>query len=186
PNFNPATHAQLTPHLSFTPTPVQIFDYVYAILHDPLYRARFNEYLKRDFPRVPIPAAPVENPGDFHITEKMFHVYIQAGEQLRKLHLMQAKHPAPLRLDPATPDNLQISAIKYKDGILHLNPEKRLHGIPAKVWAFRIGGYQVLDKWFKSHKGTEMDYKNFDHIAHVVGLLAKTIEIQARLKQLHE
>jgi hypothetical protein len=45
---------------------------------------------------------------------------------------------------------------------------------------------EVLDKWFKSHKGMTMSIADFDHIANGVGLLAETIKIQASLEALHE
>ena len=70
-------------------------------------------------------------------------------------------------------------AIKYKNGVLHLNANKQIHGIPEDVWTFRIGGYQVLDKWFKSHKGEIFGSAEFEHICNVVGLLAETIKVMA-------
>jgi len=185
PNFSPEVLAQLTAHLPTQPTPIEIFDYIYGILHDPIYRQRFNEYLKRDFPRVPIINAPKENDDDFIVTISMFHTYITAGERLRKLHLLQDKIPASIAFEPPTSTNLEIGAIKYKDEILQLNPNTQITGIPADVWAYRIGGYQVLDKWFKSHKGKTLTIDDFDHICNVVGLLGETIKIQENLKQLH-
>jgi len=167
------------------PTPIEIFDYIYGILHDPIYRQRFNEYLKRDFPRVPIINAPKENDDDFIVTMDMFHEYVTAGERLRKLHLLQDKIPASIAFEPPTPTNLEIGAIKYKDEILHLNPNTQITGISPAVYNYRIGGYQVLDKWFKSHKGKIMTIDDFEHICNVVGLLGETIKIQENLKQLH-
>ena len=108
-----------------------------------------------------------------------------SGERLRKLHLMQTKAPAALEIEPNTSDNLEIGAIKYKNGVLHLNANKRILGIPENVWGYRIGGYQVLDKWFKSHKSEIMTADSFDHIANVAGLLAETIKIQEELIGLH-
>ena len=192
-NLDENSYKQLTQHMSFTPTPIQIFDYTYAILHDPTYRQRFNNYLKRDFPRIPIINAPPaaqqsssQNNTDFTVTEAMFHKYVTAGERLRKLHLMQTKSPATLELDPPTPTNLEIGAIKYNNSTLHLNPNKRITGIPENVWNYRIGGYQVLDKWFKSHKGKTLTIADFDHISNVVGLLAETIKVQEELNELHK
>jgi len=186
PNFAPEALTQLIQRMTFHPTPIQIFDYIYAILHNPVYRQRFNEYLKRDFPRVPIINAPKENNDDFVVTEEMFHAYVTAGERLRKLHLMQEKVTASIEIDPPTATDLEIGAIKYRDGVLQLNPNKRITGIPDDVWNYRIGGYQVLDKWFKSHKGKTMTIDDFDHVANIVGLLGETISIQKQLSALHE
>jgi len=185
PNFDDEVLSKLTANMSTKPTPIEIFDYIYGILHDPVYRERFNEFLKRDFPRVPIINAPNENDDDFIVTEDMFRAYVIAGERLRKLHLMQKKIPADIKIDPPTAADLEIGAIKYKDGILKINSNKRITGIPEDVWNYRIGGYQVLDKWFKSHKGKTMSIDDFDHIANVVGLLAETIKVQASLCEMH-
>jgi predicted helicase len=54
PNFTPDILERLTENITVKPTPIEVFDYIYGILYDPVYRERFNEFLKRDFPRVPI------------------------------------------------------------------------------------------------------------------------------------
>jgi len=144
PNFDSVVLAKLTEHMSVQPSPIEVFDYIYGILHDPIYRERFNEFLKRDYPRVPIINAPADGENDFRVSEAMFRTYVEAGERLRKLHLMQVKVPMSLELEPNTPDDLVIEAIKYKDGILHLNKNKRILGIPEDVWNFRIGGIKCL------------------------------------------
>ena len=119
------------------------------------------------------------------MSEEAFRAYVTVGEKLRKRHLMQTKILADLEITPATPQDLEIGSIKYQDGILHLNANKRIKGIPAEVWEYRIGGYQVLDKWFKSHKGEIMTMNDFDHVAHVVGLLGETINLRDELRKLH-
>jgi len=115
----------------------------------------------------------------------MFRAYVSAGERLRKLHLMQTKIPTELSIDPNSADDLEIGSIKYKDSVLHLNANKRILGIPEAVWNYRIGGYQVLDKWFKSRKGETMTIDDFDHIANVVGLLTEAIKVQDELRAMH-
>ena len=61
---------------------------------------------------------------------------------------MQIKAPAELALEPNTPDDMEVGAIKYKNGVLQLNANKRITGISQEVWKYQIGGHQVLDKWF--------------------------------------
>ena len=95
---------------------------------------------------------------------------------------MHTKAPSILSLEPNTAEDLEIGAVKYEDGVLHLNKNKQLHGIPEDVWNYRIGGYQVIDKWLKSHKGKTMIIDDFDHIANIVGLLGETIKIQDELR----
>lgn len=184
PNFAHDALSRLTEHLSVKPEPIEVFDYIYGVLYDPNYRERFNEFLKRDFPRVPIinRAEDKDNPDAFYVSEDMFRTYVTAGERLRKLHLMQVKTPAELTIEPNNSEDIEIGSIKYKDGVLHLNSNKRIMGIPEDVWAYRIGGYQVLDKWFKSHKGETLTIDSFEHICNVAGLLAETIKVQEGLK----
>ena len=75
--------------------------------------------------------------------------------------------------------------MQYKDGLLYINKTNYLSGISAAVWHFVIGGYQVLDKWFKSHKGEKLGYEQFGHICRIVTALQGTIDIQNQLRQIH-
>ena len=121
----------------------------------------------------------------FFVSEELFWKYVSAGEKLRKLNLLQIKSPATLSIEPNTPDNMEIGAVKYKNGELLLNANKRIKGISADVWEYQIGGYQVLDKWFKEHRGEALTIESFTHIENVVGLLAETIKVQDELRLLH-
>ena len=187
PNLNDEAFKQLTQYLSTPPSPIEIFDYIYGILHDPVYIEKFEEYLCRDFPRVPIINEPasLRHKSAFFVSEKLYKEYVATGGQLRKLHLMQEKAPKELSLEPNSADDLEIGSIKYKKGILYLNSKKQLLGIPADVWNYEIGGYKVLDKWFKEHKGESLTIDTFSHIENVAGILSETIRLQEYLHNLH-
>lgn len=101
------------------------------------------------------------------------------------MHLMQIKAPAELALEPNTPDDMEIGAIKYKNGVLQLNANKRITGISQEAWKYQIGGHQVLDKWFKEHKGETLTIDSYTHIENVVGLLEETIKLREYLRSLH-
>jgi len=186
-NLNAALYSQLTQNLSVPPSPIEVFDYVYGILHDPIYCSRFNEFLTRNFPKVPVINAPEdrENQNSFYVSEDLFRAYVTAGARLRKLHIMLVKVPATLTIEPNTPDNLDIGRIQYRNKELSLNEKKHIVGIPEDVWNYNIGGYQVLANWFKSHIGESMTRDNFNHIENIVGLLTETITIQDELRGLH-
>lgn len=188
PNLNIEKLRTLTQYLSFEVSPLQVFDYVYGILHDPVYCKHYEQYLRRDFPRVPIINEPedVRSAESFHVSEEMFRIYSAAGAKLRRLHLMTDKIPAALSLDPSTAEDMEIGAVKYKDGVLQINANKRIVGIPKEVWDYQIGGYQVLDKWFKSHKGEALTLGSFTHIENIVGLIAETCRIQNELRKIHQ
>ncbi len=186
-NLNDEAYNKLTQYLTVKPQPIEIFDYVYGILHDPSYCEKYEQYLCRDFPRVPVVNVPAEerNDDDFYVSENLFKEYVSVGARLRKLHLMQTKAPAELTLEPNTPDDMEIGAVKYKNGILCLNENKCITGISQDVWEYQIGGHQVLDKWFKEHKGEMLTIDSFTHIENVVGLLNETIKLRNCLRNLH-
>ncbi|MBC2871274.1 hypothetical protein H7271_06610 [Bittarella massiliensis] len=186
-NLNNDAFNKLTRYLSTKPTPIEVFDYVYGILHDPVYCEKYEQYLCRDFPRVPIINEPEDEraEGAFFVSEELYRKYVAAGERLRKLHLMQSKLPTTLSLEPNTPDDMEIGAVKYKNGTLQLNSNKRIVGIPQEVWNYQIGGHQVLYKWFKEHKGETLTIDFFAHIENVVGLLSETIRLREYLRELN-
>jgi len=174
PNFNKEQYDKLTQNLKVKPTAIEVFDYCYGVLYDPVYRGKYNEFLKRDFPKIPI----IEN-------ETAFAAYKSAGERLRKLHLMQTDVKLDLTIAPTNAVNLKIEAIKYADAKLQINKETAIIGISPEVWNYYIGGYQVLDKWFKSHKGDELDIEKFTHIQRVAGIITETIKVQEGLRTLN-
>ena len=187
-NLNNEAFDRLTQYLPEKPKPIEIFDYVYGILHDPVYCKKYEQYLCRNFPRVPIINIPETERDEemFYVSTELYQEYVSAGQQLRKLHLMQLKLPATLVLEPDSPDDMKIGAIKYKNGVLTLNGNKRITGISQDVWNYQIGGYQVLDKWFKEHRDETLTIDSFTHIENVVGLLVETINIQEHLRSLHK
>jgi len=49
------------------------------------------------------------------------------------------------------------------------------------VWAFEIGGYQVLHKWLKDRRGRKLDYDDQRHYQQVVVALAETMRLMAEI-----
>lgn len=186
-NLNDDAFNRLTQYLLTKPTPIELFDYVYGVLHDPVYIERYEQYLCRDFPRVPIINEPEEkrDKGEFYVSEELYKEYVAVGKRLRELHLMQSKAPAELTLESDTSDDMEIGTVNYKNGVLQLNSSKRIVGISKDVWEYQIGGYQVLSKWFKEHKGEELTIDIFNHIENVVGVLSETIGLKEYLRKLH-
>ena len=172
PNISKKYFELLTHNLKTPPSPAEVFDYCYGVLYDIGYRGKYNEFLKRDYPRVPIIR-----------DEKTFALYRDAGEKLRKLHLMQTGASCALEFSPAKPANLRIESVKYTGGKLRFNKETEIVGIPQDAWDYYVGGYRVLDKWFKSHSGETLDLEKFSHIEKVVGVLLETVKIQASLQK---
>ena len=160
----------LTQNLQEKPTAEEIFDYCYGILYDTKYREKYNEFLKRDYPRVPI----IEN-------KEIFDKYVQAGSYLRKLHLMETNVLKDLSIE-SSDNNLSIEQVKYMDEKLYINKNTAIIGLTDEIFNYYIGGYQVIDKWLKSHKGETLNYENFNHIKKIAGIIEETINIQKQLR----
>lgn len=169
-NYNQEELNILTQNLSKKPTPIQVFDYCYGVLNDLNYRKKYNEFLKRDYPKVPI----IEN-------QEMLEKYANPGEKLRKLHLMETPIQKDLGIESDN-NNLVIEQVKYQDGKVYINKNTAITGITDEIWNFYIGGYQVLDKYLKSHKGEIVDREKFTHIRKVAGIIEETIKIQKQLR----
>lgn len=168
-NFNKEYLEKLISHLKIVPTDQELFDYCYGILYDINYRQKYKTFLKTDYPRVPI----IEN-------EDMLNKYAEAGKKLRELHLMERNVQKDLQLDSFN-NNLLIENIKYQDGKLNINKDTAILGITEEIYNYYIGGYQVIDKWLKSHKGENLTIDSFNHIKRIVGIIEETIKIQNEL-----
>jgi predicted helicase len=117
-----------------------IFHYVYGVLHDPLYREKYALNLKREFPRIPF--------------YPDFWAWAAWGEKLMGLHIgYESVEPWPLdRLD--TPDlkareagyaaKAMLKADK-ENGIIRLDSETQLSGIPKEAWDYRLGNRSGLE-----------------------------------------
>ena len=89
-------------------------------------------------------------------------------------------------LNTSTKETPSFPDFIYKNGVLQLNANKHITGISQDVWQYQIGGHQVLDKWFKEHKGETLTIDSFTHIENVVGLLAETINLREHMRSLHK
>lgn len=153
--------------------PVDILDYVYAILHSSKYRIKYKEFLKIDFPRVPYPPS-----------SEIFFQLVKLGEQLRKIHLLT--HPT---LDiliteyPIDGNNL-VSSLKYEGRRIYINEIQYFDNVPQTVWNFYIGGYQPAQKWLKDRKGVVLDFTDILHYQKVIVALVETNKIMIEIDKI--
>ena len=169
-NINLTQYNNLVKNLKNKPTDGQVFDYCYGLLYDKKYREKFNELLKLDYPKVKKPDNDTE-----------FNKYSNAGKKLRELHLLRTNVFKELNLEITENQNLLIEQVKYTGGKIYINKETAISEISENVWNYHIGGYQVIDKWLKSHKGEELDYDKFNHLKKIVGIIEETIKIQEEM-----
>ena len=170
-NINQETLNILTKNIQTKPTEQEIFDYCYGILFDNNYRDKYNSFLKQDYPKVPI----IEN-------DRMLEKYSSAGAKLRELHLMKTNVQKELQIESSN-NNLSIDMVKYdnENKKVKINKDTSIVGINEEIWNYYIGGYQVIDKWLKSHKGELLSLDYFNHIKKIAGIIEETIKIQKEI-----
>ncbi|MHB9015509.1 MAG: hypothetical protein B7Y23_04985 [Sulfurovum sp. 16-42-52] len=162
---------------SFTFAPVDIVDYIYAVLHSPAYREKYKEFLKIDFPRVPYP-----NPNTFW-------QLIGLGSELRALHLMESDKLDDRIIDidgegeMIITNKLNTKDTTIADGkvTLRLNSDISITNIPLLAWEFYIGGYQPAQKWLKDRVGRELSRTDLKHYNKIINALVQTDEIMKKI-----
>jgi len=155
--------------------PEDIFNYAYAVFHSPTYRSRYTEFLKIDFPRLPLTS-----------NKELFKALVGKGADLVALHLVES----PL-LDnlitkyPVTGSNM-VEKVSYDETSkrVYINKEQYFEGVSLEVWNFQIGGYQVCHKWLKDRKGRTLTYDELTHYQKIVVALKETIWLMAEIDAL--
>lgn len=162
--------------LGYLPTPESIFHYIYAVLHSPTYRTRYAEFLKIDFPRIPLTS-----------NDELFRQLADYGEQLVQLHLMTSPkldNPITEFVEGTEECTVAPGHPKYKDGEVYINKKgDRFTGVPEEVWNFYVGGYQVCHKWLKDRKGRTLSDEDILHYQKIVVALSETIKLMAKIDE---
>ncbi|MCK4406035.1 MAG: N-6 DNA methylase [Bacteroidales bacterium] len=157
-------------------TPEEILYYIYGILYSNVYREKYAEFLKIDFPRIPFTA-------DYDLFEKI----AEYGKKLSDLHLLKSEIiNNPIAKYQGIGENDRIEKIQYTENEqrIYINNEKYFEGIIPEVWNYYIGGYQVLRKYLKDRKTRIMDDPR--HYCKIVTAISKTIEIQKQIDEIYE
>ncbi|MEN9373399.1 MAG: hypothetical protein RIR79_951 [Pseudomonadota bacterium] len=155
-------------------TPIDLLDYIYAVLHSPTYRKTYQEFLKIDFPRIPYPQDAAQ-----------FWQLVALGGQLRQWHLLEGKgvsaktHPINY---PITGDH-EIDKIRYDNGKVYINANQYFSGIPELTWNFYIGGYQPAQKWLKDRKGSKLEFEDVLHYRKIINALIETEKIMQQIDE---
>jgi len=148
--------------------PEDVFAYAYAVFHSPTYRQRYSEFLKGDFPRLPLTG-----------NKTLFAALVGLGAELVALHLLES--PALDRLITRFPvaGSQVVERVLYdeKNRRVYINLDQYFEGVPPDAWAFQVGGYQVLHKWLKDRKGRQLSFDDLHHYQKVVKALTETIRL---------
>ena len=158
-------------------TPENIFHYTYAVFHSPGYRTRYAEFLKIDFPRLPLTSSL-----------DLFHALSQLGGEPVALHLMESPK-LDQHLTTYTGSTAPVAdKVSWANDTVWLDKAQKtgFRGVPENVWNFHIGGYQVCQKWLKDRKGRTLTAEDINHYHRIVVALSETIRLMAEIDDVIE
>ena len=162
--------------------PIDLLDYIYAVLHSPTYREKYKEFLKIDFPRVPYPKDAAT-----------FWQLVKLGGQIRQIHLLESaiveKYITGYPEDgdnvvvkprfviandsEAIPKNETASCLAVT-GSVYINDTQYFSNVPEVAWNFYIGGYQPAQKWLKDRKDRKLEFDDILHYQKIIVALSET------------
>ncbi|MGI8668888.1 MAG: type ISP restriction/modification enzyme [Aridibacter sp.] len=156
--------------------PIDILDYIYAVLHSPTYREKYKEFLKIDFPRVPYPK-----------DAETFWQLVNLGGELRRIHLLESPLVEEfITTYPKGGDNFvtrkmtkrsigfELTDSEKDTGRVWINDEQYFDKVPKTSWEFYIGGYQPAQKWLKDRTGRELSFEDIRHYQKIIVALTET------------
>jgi len=174
PNLAPEISDKLTQVYKNKPTPERILYYIYSVFYSNIYREKYGEFLKTDFPRIP-----------FAQNYKLFEKVADQGKELVDLHLLRSPDLSlPVAKFQGKGDN-KVEKVRYEKNQVYINPSQYFDGVKPEIWNYQIGGYQVCAKWLKDRKGRTLSLDDIKHYCQVVTALEKTIEIQKEIDKLY-
>lgn len=158
-----------------------IFAYVYAVLHDPVYREKYALNLKREFPRIPF--------------YPDFARWAAWGETLMAMHIgYEDVEPWPVtRTDTPNPRRAEGTHPKPtlkslpEQGIVRVDEDTQIADVPREAWNYRLGNRSAIDWVLDQHKEkTPRDptirekfntYRFADYKESMILLLARVVRV---------
>ena len=174
PNLSPALVEKLSNTYKKPPSPEQIFFYIYSVLYSNIYREKYAEFLKIDFPRIPFPK-------DY----KLFTTMGEHGKYLVDLHLLKSSDLEPSIIRFQGKGDNKVEKLRYEQEKVYINHDQYFEGTEPEIWEYQIGGYKICNKWLKDRKGKKLSLDDIKHYCKVVTALKKTIEIQKAIDDIY-
>lgn len=184
PNLNTEIVKQIADKLGLTFTnekettkdkfaPIDILDYIYAVLHSPTYRVKYKEFLKIDFPRVPYPK-----------DANTFWQLVKLGGEIRQIHLLESPTVEKyITQYPIDGDNV-VTKPNYQNGKVYINDTQYFDNVPETAWNFYIGGYQPAQKWLKDRKDRKLEFEDILHYQKIIVALSETDRLMKEIDKI--
>ena len=150
-------------------SPEEILAYIYAVLYSPTYRERYYDFLKYDFPRIPLPE-----------DIKQFRTLAALGQRLIARHLLKDVSVPPRHRFEGEGDGV-VGRVRYVDENVWINTSQYFTDVPEEVWAYEIGSYRVCEKWLRDRKGEVLRYEDVRRYRAVLVSVAETLGVMGAI-----
>jgi len=153
-------------------TPEDIFRYAYAVFYSSSYRSRYAEFLKIDFPRLPLTESL-----------ELFRKLARLGGELVALHLMESPKLDKVSTKFIGDRNIEVEKVTWSDNTVWVDKTQTtgFKDVPEAVWNFHIGSYQVCEKWLKDRKGYKLSNDDIAHYQKIILALTETIRLMQEI-----
>jgi predicted helicase len=155
-------------------SPEEILGYMYAVLYSPTYRERYYEFLKYDFPRIPLPT-------DIEYFRKL----AELGQNLINWHLLKDMQIPPRHRFEGEGEAV-VSKVRYENEHIWINPTQHFTDVPEAVWEYEIGTYQVCEKWLRDRRGSTLSHAEVRQYCGILVAIAETLRIMGEIDKVVE
>ncbi|MBR1255191.1 hypothetical protein JQ634_15960 [Bradyrhizobium sp. AUGA SZCCT0240] len=158
-------------------TPLRMFFFAYSILYCPSYRDRYFEFLRSDFPRLPL----LEN-------LPLFHSLVGFGADLVALHLLESPKVREPLTEFVGSRSHEVEKASWSMSTVWVDKAQTtgFSGVPESVWNFHIGGYRVCEKWLKDRKGRVLSKSDIAHYQKILVALSETVRLMTEIDDVIE
>ncbi len=149
--------------------PIDLFDYIYGVLHSPAFRKMHGKVSEKDFPEIPYP----EN-------SEIFWRLVRIGSEFRNSHLMESYGTNQSIIDfPVKGENIVAEPFFYSDrksdttGKVFINNSQYFTNISESAWNSFVGDYQPAQQWLRNRKGHKLKIEDILHYRKIIAALSK-------------
>ena len=163
--------------------PIDLLDYVYAVLHSRRYRKTYHECLQDGFPTIPYPT----NAGYFRNMADL-------GGQIRRLHLLVgiSEQDFVTTYSISRPKDNNLCTLRRFEptgngqGRVWINEQQYFDHVPVQAWQTVVAGYQPLDRWLKDRKGKKLSSDEIERYQKIIVALQKQAQVMELIDRLIE
>lgn len=156
-----------------------LFYFSTAVLTAPTYGRRFAEFLSQDWPRIPLPDDPV-------VIREVSDVGRRVADLLDPWSDIDASlaHHSEIKLTNRGPGDSTLkllSSFHHEEASVQITTSLWLAGVSEDIWAFTIGGHQVLHSWLKARADLDVPPSELHELVTITKRLAELGQIKKQL-----